>query len=210
VSAHIPTLEEVIAWAAHQPRLDITFFDVKLPPAELGLLPAFLRRVDACVERFRPRFRIVLESAHPEIIDALREAQVRYDTALDVEPSAGVVWDCDEYSAVRAAIRHGCLIATPQKPRSITRWPFETHHRIVAADTLEMRKYNDERTSGPALRICPFTINEPDEMRALLELGVSGMQSDRPALLKQTLDEVCSTTRKHDAVADVRSREASQ
>jgi glycerophosphoryl diester phosphodiesterase len=37
------------------------------------------------------------------------------------------------------------------------------------------------------MRIVPWTVNDPREMHALLEVGVDGIVTDEPALLREVL-----------------------
>ncbi len=69
--AVIPTLTEFMEWADEEERLGLVFFDVKLPPREAKLVPRLMQRLDLLVERLRPRFRIVLESCHAEVVAEL-------------------------------------------------------------------------------------------------------------------------------------------
>ena len=48
--------------------------------------------------------------------------------------------------------------------------------RLVDAETLEA-------AHEQGLRVIPWTINDPDEMERLIELGVDGIITDRPDLL---------------------------
>jgi glycerophosphoryl diester phosphodiesterase len=185
VEAEIPTLQEFFGWAAQRGSLRIAFLDVKLPAHRVDLVPQLLRRLDALVDRLRPRFRIVLESAHASIIRELAHLAPRYEHALDVEPHVGIVFKAQSCSAARAAIEHRLRHAMPQKPRATTLWPFRTHRRIVRADLELMRRHNARSADAPVQALCSFTINTKKEMEALIDLGVSGIQTDRPDLLRR-------------------------
>jgi glycerophosphoryl diester phosphodiesterase len=179
----IPTLTDFMEWADQEDRLGLVFFDVKLPPREAKLVPRLMQQLDLLVERLRPRFRIVLESCHPEIVVELARLGPRYGHALDVEPHPGVVLSAESCSAVKAAIRHRFRLATPQKPRSITLWPFKTHRRIVERDLELMREHNASSPDVALETLVSFVINDEPEMGALIDLGVSGIQSDYPGRL---------------------------
>jgi glycerophosphoryl diester phosphodiesterase len=181
----IPTLTEFMEWADEEERLGLVFFDVKLPPREAKLVPRLMQRLDLLVERLRPRFRIVLESCHPEIAAELGRLGPRYGHALDVEPHPGIVFSAESCSAVKAAIKHRFRMATPQKPRSITLWPFKTHRRIVERDLELMRDHNVRAPEQALESLVSFVINDEPEMGALIDLGVSGIQSDYPGRLRK-------------------------
>lgn len=181
----IPRLGQFFEWAAREARLGLVFFDMKIPKSRIELVPTLLERVDALVTRFRPRFHIVLESCEPDVVADVRARAPSRDVVLDVEPHPGFVFDLKRPSAVRAAIRHRLRRAAAQKPRSITLFPFQTHKKIVETDLDLLRRYNAEHPDSPIEGLCSFLINEPDEMKHLVELGVSAIQTDRPALLRE-------------------------
>jgi glycerophosphoryl diester phosphodiesterase len=37
--------------------------------------------------------------------------------------------------------------------------------------------------------VVPFTVNQPEQMRAMIEIGVDGLITDRPATLRQVMRE---------------------
>jgi glycerophosphoryl diester phosphodiesterase len=188
VNVEIPTLERFWAWASDRAELGIVFLDVKLPDRRTDLVPALLRRLDTLLAAWQPHFRFVLESCEEQIVRELKRLAPQHEIAYDVEPPPGIVFDPNGCSAVRKAIEHGLRRAMAQKPRKITWRPFRTHYRIVEQDLARMARHNAEHPEAAIEHLCCFTINHPAQMRALIDLGVSGIQSDAPALLRQVAD----------------------
>ena len=180
----IPTLAEFVEWACGQETLGLVVFDVKVPAEREDRMQVLVRRLDELVTRCAPRFEILLETATPPAASLLSRLAPHYAHGLDVEPRPGLVLDFDRPSAVRAAIDHHFAHALSQRPRSITLFPFATHRRIVREDLARAAVHN-ARSPATAIRgVCSFTINRAREMRELIQLGVWGIQTDRPALLR--------------------------
>jgi glycerophosphoryl diester phosphodiesterase len=53
-----------------------------------------------------------------------------------------------------------------------------------------------EATHAMGVRVVPWTVNDPDEMDALIELGVDGIVTDEPALLHDVLRRAASQSRR--------------
>ncbi len=163
--AFIPTLGDVFTWSRAHPRLGLVFLDLKLPAERTDLVAPFLARLDRLVAEGKPRFSFVIECAQVEIASELRRQGTRWPVALDIYKTSGLdaVW--------RLGVEWGCA----QKPRpGQALLPFARQKRIL--DRLE-----------DVLR-CAFTINDADEMNELLDRGVSAIQTDRPARLRELAD----------------------
>ena len=188
VDVEIPTLEQFFGWATRQNELGIVFLDVKLPARRADLLPRLLQRLDALVNAAPPRFRFVLESCEEGIVRELARLAPSREIVYDVEPPPGLVFGTARSSAVAKAIELGLRRAMAQKPRKITLFPFRTHYRIVRDDLRRMALHNRACPELPVEALCCFTINHPEQMQALIDLGVSGIQSDHPALLRRVAE----------------------
>ena len=184
LAARIPTLTEFMEWASDKETLGLVVLDVKTPAEREDRMQVLVRTVDELVARSRPRFQIMLETPTAPVVSLLSRLAPHYPRALDVEPRPGLVLDFQRPSAARAAIAHGLAHAMPQRPRSITLFPFATHRRIVESDLARVASHNAGTPDVLIEGVCAFTINRPREMRELIELGVWGIQSDRPALLR--------------------------
>jgi glycerophosphoryl diester phosphodiesterase len=187
--ARIPTLGEFMQWASEKQSLGLVFLDVKVPAEREDLMRTLVRQLDALILRHRPRFEIVLETPTAPAASLLTRLAPGHARALDAEPRPGLVLDYERPSAARAAIAHRLTHAAPQRPRWITLFPFATHRRIVKMDLARIARHNESSPEVPIEGLCSFTINRAREMRALIELGVWGIQSDRPALLRRVAME---------------------
>lgn len=165
VEAHIPTLGEVLDWSRAHPSLGLVFLDLKLSANRTDLVAPFLARLERLVSESPPRFTFVIECAEIEIAAELRRQGAPHPVALDVYKT----------SSLDAVWRLGVEWVCAQKPRpGQALLPFWRQKRIL--DRLK-----------DVLR-CAFTINEADEMNALLDRGVMAIQTDRPARLRELAD----------------------
>jgi glycerophosphoryl diester phosphodiesterase len=187
LDVRVPTLRDLFAWGARQERLLGLFLDVKIPRSEIWLVPVLLAEIDELVARTRPHFRIVLETAEGDVLAELARLST-HASCFDVEPRAGLVLDLAAQSAVRKAIALGARIAGTQRPRPLTALPFRTHSRIVAQDIALTRSHNAGSPRVPLEGVVSFTINDEREMISLIRLGVVGIQTDRPSLLRSVAE----------------------
>jgi glycerophosphoryl diester phosphodiesterase len=183
--ARMPTLVEFVEWACEKEELGLVMLDIKVPAEREDLMKVLVRRLDELIQRCQPRFQILLETATAPAVSLLSRLAPHHARALDVEPRPGLVLDFERASAVRAAVAQRLGHAMAQRPRSITLFPFATHRRIVEADLARAASHNASSRDVTIVGVCSFTINHAREMRELIELGVWGIQSDRPGLLRR-------------------------
>lgn len=185
LEAHIPTLDEFMQWATTEPRLRTVFFDIKTPPKMLHLLGPMLEQIDQCLGRHRPAFRIVYETLHRPVLRTMKALRPGNDYTLDLEMPLGVLLFPSRYSAARRAVRWGNAIATINRPYSWTIGPWMTFRRVVHHD-LGLRDRHNARQRGRRLEyVLGFTINDEQEMRCLLFMGIDGIFTDKPDLLAE-------------------------
>jgi glycerophosphoryl diester phosphodiesterase len=203
-SAPIVTLEEFLRLAAGARSLDVVFFDIKVPPDALDVVPRLMARVAELRAQHPHPFHPVFETAHPQVLDAMKAIAPEAHFALDVGPLFGVRPSAVKYSAVKQAILHGTTCATPERPRSSCFRPFHTYRRIARHDVKLRDAHNAARPEAPVRKIVAFTINHPVEMRELLELGFDGVQTDRPDLLARVVSELGERAPRQPATTDAR------
>ena len=186
VDARIPTLDELMEWAVTRDAIEVAFFDIKIPECMEELVPEMIGRIDEVLRRHRPRFTIVLETLYENIMVAMKRELPGGDFTLDVEPPMGVMLDPSSFSAVERAISHGNCWATTERPRPTTLAPWATHRRIVEHDTDLRDRTARDRREAP-VKLVAFTVNDEEEMRTLVRMGVDGLQTDRPDILARVL-----------------------
>lgn len=165
VDAYLPTLGDVFEWSRAHPRLGLVFLDLKLPAERTDLVAPFLARLERLAAESPPKFTFVIECAIVDVASELRRQGSPHPLAIDVAKT----------SALDAVWRLGVEWACAQKPRpGQALLPFARQKRIL--DRLE------------DVQRCAFTINDEDEMNALLDRGVSAIQTDRPARLRELAD----------------------
>lgn len=91
----------------------------------------------------------------------------------------------------RETVRFVAAARLPGGPRSRRRAPayqclqVPTHHRGVEIVTPRFV----QAAHGRGLQVHVWTVDDPDEMHRLLELGVDGLMTDRPSVLRGVLTE---------------------
>jgi glycerophosphoryl diester phosphodiesterase len=188
LDVRVPTLRDLFEWGVGQSRLHRLFLDVKIPRSEIGFVAVLLSELDALVAAMRPAFRVVLETAEADVLAELGRLGSSHAACFDVEPRPGIVLDPAAQSAVRRAIAHGARIAGAARPRALTALPFRTHRQIVAEDIALQRRHNAGSPRVPLEGVVSFTINDEREMMALVRLGVAGIQTDRPSVLRSVAE----------------------
>lgn len=157
VTTHLPTLGELFEWSHAHRRIGLLFIDVKLPASSAHLVPVVLRRLSQLPP---PNFDVVLECAEIKIASEMRRLGARWQLGLDV-------W---KKKNLEQAFRLGVEWTCAQKPRPV-QWPFPFARLRSVID------------GAPSKNVCAFDINEENEMRQLVEMGVEAIMTDRPDLL---------------------------
>jgi glycerophosphoryl diester phosphodiesterase len=166
------------------------FFDIKIPTTRIDLMPVMMDGINRLLAHYRPASTIIFECAAVEVLAAMKAHSPQHHYTLDIEPPPGIVLNPAAYSAVRAALRYGNSYATSARPRAVTLAPWTTHRRIVRHDIRLLNRL--QRYSPESLQpsIISFTIDKEEELRTLVSMGVAGIQTNRPDLLRKIVDEM--------------------
>jgi len=185
--ACMPLLEELLDWVVGRREIAVLFLDIKLPVEQRELVPVLMEGINKLLERYRPTATLIFECAAIEVLTAMQAHSPQHQYALDIEPPPGIVLNPGAYSAVRPALDHGNRYATLARPRA-TMAPWTTHRRIVQHDLRLRRRLQRADPGRPLPALISFTIDAEEELRTLVKMGVEGIQTNRPELLRQIVD----------------------
>lgn len=168
----IPRLEDVLGTFG-QVRVNI---DVKHRSA-IAPLVQVLRRTGAvhrvCVASFSDRRRgAVVRAVGPDLATSLGVPRTTAFLAASLLPRKGALGRLLDTAAVQRLAARGAVCL--QLPRSAGPVP------VITARTVEVAQ-------SVGLQVHAWTINDPGQMRELLDLGVDGLVTDRADLLRDVL-----------------------
>jgi glycerophosphoryl diester phosphodiesterase len=138
--------------------------------------------LDAVLEVLSGRVGIAVEIKEPESTDGTLAALERHD----IEPGALLVLSfkiraLETVRRARPDVRCVLHLGWRPDPTAATRF-WGVGFRNKAATPGRLRS-----AQALGLATTVFTVNEPDRMRSLVDLDVSGIFTDRPALLRDVL-----------------------
>ncbi|MGE3800259.1 MAG: glycerophosphodiester phosphodiesterase [Candidatus Kapaibacterium sp.] len=198
VESHIPTFDEFIDWfIGHEDFVRAVFLDVKLPEDRIDLLPPLMDSIRASLERCNSNTEFIFESMSKEIVRRMKACYPSGNYCLDVEMPPGLVLFPSRESATKKAVQMGNSYALAMRPRSITVAPWVTYRRLVTHDTRHRQKHNRLHPHRELRGMIAATVNDPEEMRCLITLGINGIQTDLPNLLRKVYDEVRTELREN-------------
>ena len=184
VPARLPVLEEVVRWARTKPRLKAVFLDCKVPPARKELITVVAEALRREVEREPVGVRFVFLTPYAEVLEVMQAVVPAAGRSFDVEIPAGFFPDRSQLSAVARARAAGNGWASIGRPLfTIGGW--WTYRKTIQADLALMREARGTTPPVPPAYYVCWTINRTREMRYLMRLGVSGILTDFPALLRR-------------------------
>lgn len=154
----------------------------------------------AVFERYGPRARYYIETKDPEAAPGMEEEVLRlidqYGVfAADSEQPGVVIQSFHPQSlrrihALDSRIPLSQLVAKRESSRSIRARlaQIATYARGIGPERGDVDAELVQAAHAAGLGVFPYTVNDAAEMRHLVELGVDGIFTDRPDLLRQILD----------------------
>ncbi len=164
-------LEDLLAWAPGESRLKHVFLDLKPAVDQTDDVVRLLRLVSERVRRpdHRPDLTYHLLEAQREIVSAL-VAETKREPAPD---AVRVTGDFELPGVVRGARRHRFAHVAMGASR-----------RTWGDFRREIGQVVRARRRGGVGSVVAWTVNDEDHLRELVALGVDGIVTDEPALLR--------------------------
>jgi glycerophosphoryl diester phosphodiesterase len=179
----IPTWRAFLEAAKAWPSLRTVFLDMKVPPCDLQYAQPMIKQIQADIEAVNPAFECVVMTIYPEVLAAFKSVAptLRYCYDKEFPPlfqdtAPGAI---AERSTVREAITRGNDFASVGRPTFLALAPWEVYKNVITHD-LGLRR----ATENPP-QLIAWTINEPDELRWLINSGVDGILTDQPRYLAE-------------------------
>jgi glycerophosphoryl diester phosphodiesterase len=179
LAARIPTIEEFLAWTQGK-HLTHVLFDMKVPPDRPVIAVAMARRIEAALARTQPRFTVTYLAADESTWSALDATVGDHFLSFDHDVSLVMIDDQKCARASSGHVRaHGPSMATTVKPEGVVGERWSALLTVTRCD-LARRDEGDRAVQ----RVFTATIDEEDEMRALLREGVDGLVTNDTRLLR--------------------------
>jgi glycerophosphoryl diester phosphodiesterase len=184
--ATIPTFDELVEWSAKEARLSYVLLDIKVPEKLASMTYELVEKTSKTLESKNPKLTAVYLSPHPPVWEALDwSLGSQENLSFDVDPGAisydGM--DCDDASSRWATVRGGGY-ATNVRPMGWGNEDWKALKSLIQCD-LEARDAVDSRVR----KVFAATIDDPEMMDCLLDMGIDGMLTDDPARLRAIIAE---------------------
>jgi glycerophosphoryl diester phosphodiesterase len=175
--ARIPTIDELLAWAARAPGLRTICLDVKVPADDCRSAESMAAAL-ASKLALLPNLHCIVMSPHAAVLKAMRCVLGQRNYSLDVEARNG------DASAIQAAIGMGHENGSLGRAVLVSN-AYERLRRAVTSDVALLHTHNTQNPSAKVERLLVWTIDDKVEQTELVADGVHGILSNRPHQLRR-------------------------
>ncbi len=187
----IPTLQAFMEWATQQDKLKLVLLKLKIPANESHLAPIMLKKIRLVIGSIypAPKFQFILSTPHKEVLNLIRNRFDEFLFSYDREiPPVGII-NYHGFTSVPTAMdfkNSYAGIGLPIHaglPDSSTPDPWLTYKYVLTLD-FKIRDGYKKSTSN-YIKIISRTFNDEKKMRCLINLGVDGIVTDKPKMLRR-------------------------
>ncbi len=189
VQAVIPTLEEFFVWSVGKEKLKCIFLDIKVPGDEANLVLTIAEKVQEFRNKYHIKFNIVLETAEPAVLEVMKKHYPNNNYLLDTDLPPGVILNPKKHSAVNVALEKKNNFALMMRPRQITVGSWATYRRVMKSDIKIIARMIKKGLDKAINYLVCATISEKSEMKCLVKMGINGIMSDYPAVLRTVVEK---------------------
>lgn len=180
-SAVIPTLREFTRWADHEASLYAVFLDIKLVPGQEALA---LKMAEQFAQAFeRSPYRVYMMTAYDEIYSVLQEWVSQNPHA----PNRYITLDMEKPNVRERIHRLRSRLKKKVKSLGLGSTPLRSwdEYRAEVVDLLKGRSPASQKEMYP---VVSWTFDDQKKLYELLQAGVDGVLTNRPARLHRLLE----------------------
>lgn len=187
--AVIPTLEEFFVWSAGKENLKHVFLDIKVPSEEANLVLIILEKVQEYKIKYQTHFEIVHETAEQAVLSVMQKHFPQNNYLLDTDLPPGFIINPKKHSAVNIALEKKNNFALMMRPRQVTVGSWSAYRRVMHNDIKIIAKMIKKSMDKIIDYLVCATISEKSEMKCLVKMGINGIMTDYPALLRSVVEK---------------------
>ena len=188
VKTVIPTLEEFFAWSVGKENLKYVFLDIKVPADEAKWVLRITEKVQEYKSKYETKFEIVHETAEPEVLNLMKQHFPLNNYLLDTDVPPGIILNPKKHSAVNIAFEKKNQFALMMRPRQVTVGSWATYRRVMKNDIKTIYKMLKRSADDAINYLVCATISEKSEMKCLVKMGINGIMTDYPSVLRAVVE----------------------
>jgi len=184
----IPAFQDFIEWATQQEKLKAVFLKLKIPANESRLAAVMLKEIKRIVGGMNPapRFQFIFTTPHQEVLNGVKNQFDDFLFSYDREiPAVGVI-NYHRFTTIPQAMEYKnrfAGIGLPIYVGSPTLSPWEIYQHILTLDFKIRDGYI--KSNSKYIKMISWVFNDVKKMRCLIHLGVDGIVTDQPKLLRR-------------------------
>lgn len=187
----IVTFEEFCRWATSQSKLEKIFLDVKIPPSQSKFVDPFFKEAGRLLKEHGLVEKSVFLIPNDHILQAAIPiaAPENLQLCFDREIPAVLVIHPTKFSTVEKAFSNHLQWASIGRPVA-TFLGYKIYLKILTYDQKLLKINAFKNPENHMEGLISWTIDKPEEMKEIIGLGVRGMLTNKPRILKQVVDSL--------------------
>lgn len=190
-SSKVPAFQDFMDWATQQNKLKLVLFKLRIPAHESSLATILLEEIRRVMDDISPapRFQFVFLTPHKEILNRVKNQFKDFSFSYDREIPSVEIINYHSYTTVPNAMEFKNSFASigfPNRNRlSVPLAPdaWDIYKFILTLD-FKIRD-NYKRSTSNYIKIISWAFNDESKMRCLIHLGVDGIVTNNPKLLRK-------------------------
>ena len=190
-NAKIPTLHDLIEWATKQDKLKLLLLKLRVPADEIHLASVMLEEIRRTIDSIYPplRFQFLILIPHKEVLKLARNQFDKFLFSFDFELFPAEIINYHRFTTIPIAMRFKNRFSSIGFPiysnpmDNSTQDPWLIYKYILTLD-FKIRD-NYYKSTSNYIKIFSWTFNEKKKIKCLINLGVDGIITDKPKMLRK-------------------------